>query len=306
LSDGELRPVSLNRETIDMTSPGELGDFLKWGMKEYPAERYAVVLGGHGAGFAGAVTNSMRSKMMTLEEIQTSLSGLPKKPDLLIFNTCLMAQSEVSESLHSVTSQLVASQSQLRFLGLPLKLWVNDLSDIGSSQEAGRKLVEHSAENPERSPAVASLNLKCWPLLRNELDQLAGQLLESPPDIQRLKSCLSLQESPWPRKHDRPLVDQSDLRNLLGSLLREPELSDSVRTQLEKVSQALDEVVEAHSQPQWGGLSAYLPTRPFEELGPPCQKVGEIYSGLPWAKVTRWDEMIRSLARSRPGQQSQF
>ena len=42
----------------DMSDADELRRFLLWGMEKYPSQHYAVVLGGHGAGFAGAVTLS--------------------------------------------------------------------------------------------------------------------------------------------------------------------------------------------------------------------------------------------------------
>lgn len=138
---GVGEPQALGPATSgEMTEPGRLREFLEWGMSRFPAQRYAVVLGGHGAGFAGAVTDSQRRTMLSLPSIQQQLSGLPARPELLIFNTCLMAQAEVAEQLQGTASQLVASQSQLKGLGLPLAAWLPRLDARISASEAAHAL----------------------------------------------------------------------------------------------------------------------------------------------------------------------
>ncbi len=268
----------------EMTEPGRLREFLEWGMSRFPAQRYAVVLGGHGAGFAGAVTDSQRRSMLSLPSIQQQLSGLPARPELLIFNTCLMAQAEVAEQLQGTASQLVASQSQLRGLGLPLAAWLPRLDARISAAEAARALAEESSRVPDRAPQVSALNLEGWPEIRESIDALAGYLMADARHRADLRSHFKALEDCWPRPQDRPVVDQHDLGSLVSRLAQDESLPEQLRHSARRVGDLLDSLGTR--------LSLYGPDQAFAHLGPPDRRVGQIYSDLEWSKNTRWDEFL--------------
>lgn len=274
----------------EMTEPEELRRFLRWGMEKYPAQHYAVVLGGHGAGFAGAVTDSQRRKMISLPDLESSLGELPRRPDLVVFNTCLMAQAEVASQLHSVSDHLVASQSKLYGLGLPLADWLQQLPAQPGGAEAAQQLVEASRGQEKRAPAVASIDLRRWPQLQSSLDELAGAILENPQCAAQLRQHIRQQPDQWPSPQDRPLVDQIDLASLCRDWQGDQQLPESLRLRAEQVGAMVSEACRS-SQTQ-GGLSAYVPDRnngPF---------VDQIYARLRFAQSTRWDEALQSLTRT--------
>lgn len=294
------QPLPLgDSRAADMTRSETLEDFLSWGMEAYPAERYVVVLGGHAAGFAGALTNSQRTRMMRLPEIEKALGELPRRPDLLVFNTCLMAQAEAAEQFSSVAPAMVASQSQLKGLGLPLAPWLGQLFHLESPQDAASQLVEYSRPVPERAPAVTALDLEKWPKARQAVEELALQVPLHPQHKQRLLSHIEKQVHLWPRAHDRPLVDQLDLRSLCQDWAQDLELPQPLRQAASGLVEVLPEVVLGNSaSPQEGtGLSLYAPDRPFGGLGPPGGQVDQIYQDLRWAQSTSWDEAIDWLTR---------
>ncbi len=296
---GSDKPLPLGQpQEVDMTASQSLQDFLQWGMEAYPAQRYVVVLGGHAAGFAGAVTNSQRSKMLSLPEIEKALGGLPARPEILVFNTCLMAQAEAAEQFSEKASYLVASQSQLRGLGLPLAPWFHDLATVDTSQEAASRLVEHSREVPERSPAVSAINLQEWPELRERVDALAQEVPRYPQHRQRLLDHIQNQRHLWPRDSDRPLVDQIDIGTLLSHWSQDETLPETLRQAASHVVEGLPSLMLANSSSsrEEAGLSIYAPDEPFEHLGPPQRKVGQIYRELRWSDSTHWDEAIRWLS----------
>lgn len=280
-------PLEAGR-TADMTDPAELQRFLRWGMEKYPSEHYAVVLGGHGAGFAGAVTDSQRRKMISLPDLEKSLGQLPNRPDLVIFNTCLMAQAEVASQLQGVSDNLVASQSKLLGLGLPLADWMQQLPGQPSGSAAAQKLVESARGLEARAPAVSSIDLRGWPQLQNSLDKLAGAILENPQCSQQLRHHILQQPELWPQARDRPLVDQIDVAALCRDWRADEKLPESLRRQAGEVVSTIARL--CHSSRAMGGLSAYLPDQSNGPL------VEQIYARLRFARETRWDEALQNLS----------
>jgi hypothetical protein len=279
--DGCSQPQPLEpAQAADMSQPEELRRFLLWAMEKYPSQHYAIVLGGHGAGFGGAITDSQRRHMMSLPELEKALGQLPQKPELVVFNTCLMAQAEVAAQLHSVTPHLVGSQSELRGLGLPLADWLQSLPQQDSGAAAASQLA--ACSQGERAPAVSALDLERIPELEEGLDCLAGWILRHPEARQHLLNHIQQQPELWPHAQDRPLVDQVDLGRLCQAWRSDAQLPEGLRQQ----AAAVAELVGAVSS---GGLSVYAPDRPNGAL------IEGIYARLELARRTRWDEAINSL-----------
>ena len=292
--DGADQPQPLDTPRPgEMTDPGELRRFVEWGMREYPAQRYVVVLGGHGAGFAGAVTDSKRQTMVSLPDLKQQLTQLPQRPEMVVFNTCLMAQAEVAEQLQGTADFLVASQSQLKGLGLPLAAWMSRLSEHTPTSAAARALQDESEKLPERAPMVSALDLARWPLVRDGMDGLAEAILSHPAARPRLLQHLSELEDCWPRPQDRPVVDQRDLGEFCQRISEDVELPEHLRRGAESLGQSLRE--------QGAKVSVYLPDRPFEHLGLPDRRVGKIYAELDLSRATRWDEALYWLVSGTAG-----
>jgi len=290
---GVSKPQALEPERPgDMSDPEELRRFLLWGMQKYPSRHYAIVLGGHGAGFAGAVTDAERRHMISLPELEKALGELPQKPELIVFNTCLMAQAEVASQLQGTGTSLVASQSELRGLGLPLAAWLQSLPDQVDGPAAAAQLVQAAALVPERAPAVASIDLRRWPELRQALDQLAGTILDNPESSSRLRQHISEQPELWPHPQDRPLVDQIDVAGLCSSWHDDESLPNALRQQAGRVREQVLSICQSSSL-EAHGLSVYAPER---ALGGP---VKDIYAALTFARETRWDEAFNSLVKER-------
>lgn len=275
------QPVEPTR-TADMSQPEELRRFLLWAMEKYPAQHYAIVLGGHGAGFGGAITDSRRGHMMSLPELEKALGELPKKPDLVVFNTCLMAQAEVAAQLQSVTPHLVGSQSELRGLGLPLADWFQCLPQLDEGGAAASQLA--ACSQGERAPAVSAIDLESFPQLQQGLDSLAGEVLQHPEARPNLVNHIRQQPDLWPHAQDRPLVDQIDLGRLCRAWLGDEQLPAELRRQAAVVAELVGSVTSQ-------GLSLYAPERPNGDL------VDGIYAQLDLAQRTRWDEAINSLVK---------
>lgn len=112
---GEITsPVVEDLGPVNMSDPKNLADFVEWGMKTYPAENYMVILSDHGDGWKGALQDWTHDGWMSLPQIREGLAEAQqrtgRKIDVLGFDACLMASTEVAHELKDTADYLVASE----------------------------------------------------------------------------------------------------------------------------------------------------------------------------------------------------
>jgi len=127
--EGKLDDLSAKQPLgdLDSSNPATLTEFIKWGVKTYPANHYALFLLNHGGGWTGALTDDGSTKgktgasyeeaanAMTVPEMGQALkNGLAavnlKKFEILTFHACLMASMEVVTELAPYTNYIIASE----------------------------------------------------------------------------------------------------------------------------------------------------------------------------------------------------
>ena len=97
VQSGGLKRVVDNDGTGAMTDPATLTRFIQWGAKNYPANRYMLILWDHGGGSVsgyGYDENNKRSGSMPLEGIDRALKAGGIQFDIVGFDACLMATVE--------------------------------------------------------------------------------------------------------------------------------------------------------------------------------------------------------------------
>jgi hypothetical protein len=100
----------------DMAQMETLRDFITWGMAQYPAKRYVLMLWNHGGGAnVGFGDDEISQKTMSVPALQTALQqalgSASRKLDVIGFDACLMATVEVADVLSPFANYLVASQA---------------------------------------------------------------------------------------------------------------------------------------------------------------------------------------------------
>lgn len=106
-----------NLESTNMADPKTLYDFIKWGMRFYPANKYMLIMGGHGYQFVGMMTDYSKKApyIMGIPElagaINMAANEIGKKIDILVLDTCYFNSIEVIYELgrdenHSVQSAI--------------------------------------------------------------------------------------------------------------------------------------------------------------------------------------------------------
>lgn len=112
LNSGRVRGFSV-AETLpidqDSADPKTLQEFIAWGAKNFPAKRYALVIGSHGSNWSGLIEDVSTWNYMSLQDFANVLTASPVKMNLLVFDTCNMSFLETLHVLKDTAEVMVGS-----------------------------------------------------------------------------------------------------------------------------------------------------------------------------------------------------
>ncbi|MEI6286697.1 MAG: clostripain-related cysteine peptidase [Bacillota bacterium] len=101
---------------ISMAEARTLQEFIVWGEKNYPADRYILVMWSHGGGCNWGIGTDANYDQAAMglnaiqQAIKTARASTGKALDIISFDTCLNAEVEIANSLKSEGRFLVASE----------------------------------------------------------------------------------------------------------------------------------------------------------------------------------------------------
>ncbi len=127
---------------VNMGDPQELLDFMDWGMTDYPADRYFLVLWGHGLGWRGVVQDSSSSSdYLELDELTWAFQSFVvnnsgNKIDLVGADACRMT-TEMNYELKDYVSFFVGSQKDEPEPGWPYHTILFNLTNDPGMGPAG-------------------------------------------------------------------------------------------------------------------------------------------------------------------------
>ncbi len=104
------------QELAPMSDPGTLGDFLTWGVENYPAEKMGVILWDHGGGsirgmFADELYEGQGMPLLELEDaFDRTYDSMTDKFEFVAFDACLMGSVEVANVLAPYARYMYASE----------------------------------------------------------------------------------------------------------------------------------------------------------------------------------------------------
>lgn len=101
----------------NMADPNTLIQFVTWGLNNYKASHYALILWDHGGGYTGLNWDYTNKTHMTMPELRGALAtityGTGKKIDVLGFDMCYMAAFEVDYQIAPYASIRIASEENI-------------------------------------------------------------------------------------------------------------------------------------------------------------------------------------------------
>lgn len=141
----ELEDIGLQ----NMGEPASLTDFIDHSMERFPAERYGLVLWGHGSGSAYGLLwdDHFYGDGLTLDELRDALAdsqAASHKLEFIGFDCCLMASVETANAVQDYASYLIASPEITPGYGWDYENWLSalgDRPDMGG-QEIGRVVAD--------------------------------------------------------------------------------------------------------------------------------------------------------------------
>lgn len=283
-----------DRGQLSTGDPQNLADFIVWGVRQYPAERYALVLWDHGSAWAGIAFDttsggdglSLPELQQALATAQNQLDGL--RLDMIGFDACLMGQLDVLLAAAPYAQIGVASAELEPSDGWD---WAALLGRVAQrpavdGRELARAAVETYADyytrRDDRIATLSAFDLSQMPDLLSRVDAFATQvqanLAATYRPLAEARSHAAIYSQPRPEEFNA--VDLGDLARLTiasGAPAPVSQAADDLR-------RALESARVAHwSGPfhaQGSGLSIYFPQAAdrypasYEQLSPLPQQTG--------------------------------
>lgn len=169
IKDGEL--VKLDTvgkcKDISMVSSKTLKNFLKWGMKKYPADRYGVIFWDHGGGsiIGFGADEYHEDKSLSIAGIRKAFKDADAHVDFVGFDACLMGTIETAYALHDYSDYMIASEETEPGSGWDYRNWLTELSDDpGMSMKALAKTIIDDFVEGEDASWLDDLTLALYDL----------------------------------------------------------------------------------------------------------------------------------------------
>ena len=115
--DGDIRPTEVHRTTnlLNMGDGNTLTYLLNYGVNNYPAENYALIVEDHGGGpMAGICYDELYQDMISLPELSAALEKSPfgpkQKLSWIYFCTCLTGSAEIASVCAPYADYMFASE----------------------------------------------------------------------------------------------------------------------------------------------------------------------------------------------------
>jgi len=235
------------------TSQGDLGRFLKEGMKKYPARHYMVVFDGHSTQFRPHVPN-----------IAQAIKDTGTRFDIVKFSSCTMAETDVANQFKDAAKYYIASEgfSITHPYLEDLKQWgAKNPEKLEAPAEMAARIIQEDAQDTN-----SVLDLSRFPALSGELKNFGAEILKlGKEDLKEFKQIVNraqhfAMQSPFDKS---PLVDIPDLAAKLKDsgefAARHPGL---VKTSGDLADVAQKQVIKAAYYVP-GGLGEFISTKVF-------------------------------------------
>jgi hypothetical protein len=284
-----------------MASPDMLGNFIKETMEQYPAENYALIIGDHGAGWNGVIEDWSHFGWMSTPKIRKGIElGLAndngeinKKLDIIGFDACLLASSEVAHELKHLGTFMVGSEDSEGGDGWPYTPLLSEKKlqsidrDLGnrlniSSREMAERMVRGVEIDPENLTTMSAIDLSKIEKLTREIDSLAKGILSTRESNENIINIIKKTTS-W--------NGYKDLYHFADMLSSDEAIKDeALKREAGIVRDAVKDAVIAEQHvpdyPNAHGLNIELPRH---------APISNVYQELMFAKETKWDEAMAKI-----------
>jgi hypothetical protein len=283
---------------IDMGDWRELRSFVTWTQQRYPADRYALVVWNHGAGWriTRSVDGSQRvaprsvsiddstNNEIQIWELPQALNVTPKM-DMVIFDASLMQMMEVAYEIRDLAQIMVGSEESPPGEGYVYDTFLSDLAANPnmSPEDLGRQIVTRTmqAYGLNGNNTQSALHLNKMQTVAEKLDAFANALRANIGNNRTamVNARLNAQNYTYPENKDLWHYAQ---------LIRDTTGTTAIRNSVTALQTALSDAIYAEGNgalvPNSNGLAIYIPA-PSDYL--------PSYGNLALARSTAWDQWLK-------------
>lgn len=170
--------------------PAVLADFIKWGVKDFPAKHYALVLWNHGSGWKPTYSRTLpraicfdfvSNDALDTDELREAFESANIRFDFLGLDACLMQMTEVSTEVKDWTRVVCGSQEDEPWDGWPYDLFLGPLVQNPNMDAVQLGQVAVSAyqsyyKNSGLSATLSAVSTSPIPDLVRAIDNLGSKL----------------------------------------------------------------------------------------------------------------------------------
>jgi hypothetical protein len=286
----------------DMGRPETLRDFIAWGKKFYPADRYGLVVWNHGNGWrrrpvadvggpkAVSYDDQTNNAIQTWE-LQAALQG--QKFDFLAWDASLMQMIEVAYEIRAHADFIVGSEESPPAAGYPYDVALGAFT--ANPEAPTRQLTKSFVDAMINAPAYVNesitqsvLESGKLPALVTAIDGLAGQLLANSTSMTTLIPQVRLDAQSYKQNASPPRYYR-DLEDVCARIKAGTTIA-SVRTACDNVIAAKNAALvwEGHNTNSPGSRGVSIDFTP----GNVFLSSSADYARLDFAKNSRWDEWL--------------
>jgi len=191
-------PVLQDLGQVNMADPQSLTDFIKYGIKNYPAKNYMLIIACHGAAWQGLqLEDSAYGADMSVPTIRRSIENAEKdagrKLNVLAFDACLMGSAEAAYEFKNVADFMVASEQVEAFKSWPytsiLKKAFEDKSTV-TPKELATIIVDESSTVKQDMLTMGLIDLSKMENVKEAANSLAEKIISTKTSMQTLKSIV--------------------------------------------------------------------------------------------------------------------
>ncbi len=169
-------------QELPLASMGDartLADFIRWGVENHPAKRYALVLWDHGGGGkTGLFLDELfDNDIMFLDELKAALRDGGTVFDTVIFDACMMANLETACAVKDNARWMAASEEVVPGQGTAIGAWLQELSNTPQrdGRQLGRLVCDLTQRKYANSDDEQANTLLTWSLIDlSKIDRLAA------------------------------------------------------------------------------------------------------------------------------------
>jgi hypothetical protein len=243
----------------NMGDPQTLVDFVSWGVKEFPAQRYALILWDHGSSWAGiAFDDTDGEKGISMPELEAALRTAQSQTgidrfDLIGFDACLMGQLDVMQTIAPYGRVAVASAELEPNDGWAWDVWLRSLNQDSTQDPAAvatsivAAYQQYYEGGQDDTVTLAAFDLEKIAAVREGLGALSDAMIEdlsgSYQAIAQARSGAAAYSQPKPEEFSA--VDLGDFTRLIGR--------QGTRGQVAASAKALGELIEDARIAEWHG-----------------------------------------------------